>query len=121
MINQKLAEKPEGSEFNYSDIVTSVAKAYGNHVADEVLLAIVGVNSQKSDNNSTDKPKTDNKKGKTKSEKPKAEQVQKVKKKVRRKKAKPTNSAPATPDIENMSARDILKDAFKQGRNKRVK
>ena len=120
MVNQKLSEKPEGSEYSYSEIVTSVAKAFGNSVADQLLLTIVGGNSQTSDSNSTEKPKAEKPKGK-KTSKPKADQVQKVKKKVRRKKSKPSNSAPATPDMSSMSARDILKDAFKQGKNKRVK
>lgn len=113
-IKTTLNEKPEGSDYNYSDIITSVAKAYGNEVADQMLLAIVGGNPQKSNDSetpTTPKPKT--------SKKPKAEQVEKVKKKVRRKKVAPVNQTPATPDISSMSARDIANASFAAGKNKR--
>lgn len=109
-IRQKMAEKPDGSEFDYSEIVTSVAKAFGNKVADEMLLSIVGGPKVETDSSTEEKPKA---KKATPKAKPKAEQVEKVKRKVRRKKAKPTNSTPATPDIQKMGAKNILKDAFK--------
>ena len=116
-IRQKMAEKPEGSEFDYSTIVTSVAKAFGNDVADTVLLAIVGGQPASTDSQPEEKPKAKKKATKAK---PKAEEVQKVKKKVRRKKAKPTNSTPATPKINEMGAKNILKDAFNmQGKEKK--
>lgn len=117
MIRQKMAEKPEGSDYDYSDIVTSVAKAFGNSVADQMLLTIVGGKSQISDDS---KPNEKPKQGKKTAAKPNAKQVEEVKRKVRRKKAKPSNSTVPTPDINAMGARNILKDAFKvQGKQKK--
>lgn len=117
-IRQKMAEKPEGSDFDYSEIVTSVAKAFGNQVADQMLLSIVGGQQEALTDSEPTEPKAKAKA--KKAAKPKAEQVQKVKKKVRRKKAKPTNSTPATPEVSKMGAKNILKDAFKtQGKPKK--
>lgn len=106
VVNKRLKEVPEGSQYSYSDMATSIAKAFGSDIADKFLLAVVQDIISVETPPKTKTPEADKSKDKGR----RTEEVQKLKKKVKVKKpvASSNGSKPSLP----ANPRDMMNAAF---------